>query len=939
MTYVLPQVLVFQDFQTISAAVANPLRAHISGGHAYLVRYADEDERELGRLGYYDRLADEEYLWPNRPAGGVVDTSYVKVYVKDALLKYFDDPISAGSTITKVSGYNNRVRSATINFKTNGDYARHSSLYDRDVQLGDTVKLRVVPDGGDPETIWTYVKDIIGDVEAAVVAAAVKDDSNPATQIASTSVTKTGGDDNCVTLSADGAAYDGLADGDITETYTIRVMESSAGGDHTTARLRVISASGEDDDEDVTPAAAGTPFAIGARGLEITFNDADSAACSESADNDDVSYDDLITGQEWEVVVNQAFTSPTPTSGGTYSEEGDTTYIIEVVRGGVWADSPQIRVTTTNGSDMSGPTVVSAAASAVAVGSYGVTVAFSGNGLRKGDRYYIEVTGETEGPMRTLELGHNMPTTVLAGSEVGVTLFIRKPLLEIPKNREGYAPQVNWETSETEITLKSGVIAYDETWTDDGEPLELELWSESSKSYGLLYVEYRAWLATLCSEVGTIDDVANIDTLIPGALHPDNPLKWGVFKALSNSNGVEVKYTSVCDPSDTESWVNVLELLLGRDDVYQLVPLTRNRTVLDLFQAHVNGMSSAEQGLWRVVWVNLQGVPEIPVVHAGSEVSGHTEATTSDGEEAMCVFEDDPLTSGSQYTIMRCPAGNANFVENGVRAGDIVRALYVGDGFGEFTYTEYVVDDVQSEDQLRLLTGPDAPQSVAAKIEIWRNLSATEESAEIAADAGSWADRRVRAVWPDQIESSGTVQEGYHLCAALAGLASGILPHQGMTRLQIAGFSDVPRTVDKFNRPQLDTMAASGVWVVTQNLFDGQIYTRHALTTGDPDDLNQREEMLTRNVDSISYRFRDHFEPFIGVTNVTPSMRSLLEAEAKFVIGQLQTERSSLQLGGQLITAEIARLSQHDEYKDRFIMILNATVPFALNNFEIHLVV
>jgi hypothetical protein len=121
-TYVLPQVLVFQDFQIVPAAVANPLRAHISGPHAQLIRYAEDDERPDGLLGYYDRLVDTAFAWPNRPAGGKADAGYAKLWIKDALLKYFQDSISQGSTITKTAGYNNRVASATPSTSpTNGD--------------------------------------------------------------------------------------------------------------------------------------------------------------------------------------------------------------------------------------------------------------------------------------------------------------------------------------------------------------------------------------------------------------------------------------------------------------------------------------------------------------------------------------------------------------------------------------------------------------------------------------------------------------------------------------------------------------------------------------------------------------------------------------------------------------------------------------------------
>lgn len=945
MPYVLPQVQVFQEFQTVPAAAANPLRAHISGGHAKLIRYAEDDERALGRLGFYDRLLETAYGWPDRPAGGEVDETYVKLWMKDALLLYFQDTIGTGSTITKTSGYNNRVRSATINFADNGDdYPRAASLLDRDVQVGDIVKVRGINGDDDPVTLWTYVKSLIGDTVAADVGDAEADESNEGTQAASSSVIFVSGDNNCVTLTPDESAYDGLTSGYIDETYDIIVTEGSVNGDFTTAVVRVISGSGEDDVTSVTPEAAGDPTEIGTRGLTVTFDKDAGAACSASASEDAVSPDDLIAGQRWRVTVHAAFTESTATSGGTYDSEEDTTYVITVFRGGLYAadEPPQIMVTTTTGIDISGPTEVTAASTFVDVGTKGITISFGQTGLRKGDRFHIVATGEGEGAMRTIELGHSLDNEIPADSEVDVTLFIKKALLEIPEDRVGFAPTVNWELSDTEITVADSIIAYDATWTDDGVEEPLDVYSEESKDYGELFVEVRYWLSDLCNEVGTIQDVGDIDDLISGALHPDNPLKWGVFKALENSNGTEVKYTSVCDPDDPSSWADVLGLLLGRDDVYEMVPLTRDQTVLDLYVAHVTAMSSPEQALWRAVWVNLQGVPEIPIVAAGSDVPGHISATTSDEEVALATLLDDPDTSGSQYTILRNTNANADFLTNNVQAGDIVRVLFTSDGFGNATYSEYVVDEVIAEDELRLLTGPDAPINVAAKFEIWRNLTATEEAAEIAINGGSYGDRRVRAVWPDTIESSGTVQPGYFLCAALAGLASGVLPHQGLTNVELSGFTDVPRTTSKFNRSQLDAMALGGVWIVTQNVLPasagvGQIYTRHALTPGDYDDINQREEVATRNVDSISYRFKDYFRPFIGKTNVTPVMRARLEMETGKLITLLMSESDSVDLGPQLIAGEIVDLRPHAVERDRFILELNLTIPYPFNVFEIKL--
>lgn len=942
-TYVLPQTQVFQDFRLAAAANANPLRAFIAGPHAHLLRYAEDDEREFGALAYYDPLLEASYEWPHRPAGGVVDDTYVKVWIKDALLKYFEDQIGSGVTITKVSGYNNRVRSATIGFATHGAYARGSQLYDRDVKAGDVAKVRGINGDGDPVTLWTYVKRLIGDVVASEVGEASYGTANPvnppATQSASSSVAKVSGPDNCVTVAADHSAYDGLPSGKISETYDVLVTEGSVNGDYTLAKVRVISGSGTDDVLAVTPSAKGVATPIGTRGLTLTFDEADDSGCSADADEAGVSADDLIVGQRWRVTVNDAFSPCTAASGGTYDSDDNTTYIVEVTKGGTWVQGPQVSVSTTNGIDISGPTAVTGSGDAVDVGTLGVTVAFTGAGLRKGDRYFVECVGRQEGPMRTIELGHNLDTAIAGGSEVDLTLYIRKPLLQVPKNRAGSAPLVNWDTSETEITIKDGITAYDDTWTDGGVPLALEVHSEASKKYGKVYVEYRAWLSDLCHEVNGISDVSGLDAAISGPLHPDNPLKWGVYRALTNSNGTEVKFAAVCDPTELTNWANVLELVVGRDDVYGLVPLTKWDQALDLFAAHAKAMSAPEQGLWRVAWFNLSGVPEVPVVHAGSTVPNHVDATTTDGEVALGVIEDDTLTSGTQYTILRCTTANADFVTNGVRPGDIVRCQYVGDGFGNFSFSEYVVDEVQAEDQLRLLTGPAGPITVAAKFEVWRNLSATEEAAEVARQAGAWGDRRIRTVWPDRVEDGGLVFEGYHLCATLAGLTSGVVPHQGLTNLEITGYTNMNRTLQKFNRTQLDAMALAGVWIVTQDPIAGDIYTRHAVTTADYDDLNKREEMITRNVDSISYRFKDHFKPYIGVTNVTPSTIRTLTLEAKSLIQVLATTNVTVNLGAQLISGEVTDVRQHITLKDNVTMNIALEVPYALNVLAIRLVI
>ena len=133
-------------------------------------------------------------------------------------------------------------------------------------------------------------------------------------------------------------------------------------------------------------------------------------------------------------------------------------------------------------------------------------------------------------------------------------------------------------------------------------------------------------------------------------------------------------------------------------------------------------------------------------------------------------------------------------------------------------------------------------------------------------------------------------------------------------------------------------MAVKGVWLVAQAL-DGEIYNRHAVTTGDYENINDREEMICRNVDSISYRFKDFFAPFIGVTNVTPVMEDVIRGGMNKLIRTLQVERATPNLGGQLIDATVDQFFVSEILKDRYVAFITLQVPYALNNIELHLVV
>ena len=980
-SYVKPQVLVFQEFRIVPTEITEPLRAHIAGPNGILHRYSNADEKKQIRLGAYDRLNDTCYPWPQRLPGSLVDQDYVKVYIDDALLNYYSHELSdPTTTINAVEGKANWIKSNDTSFKSNTSaFPRESVFGDRDVQLGDVVYLRSVSNDDECEQteLWTEVTGFASEKVSSRIKAASADNANQNTVTATASVPSSvvnpttgynylqvAGPKNCVKLTAvDGSDYDGRLSGDVSETYTIQVVKSSIAG-CSAARVRVRSASGRDDVLETAAPVLGEEFAVGTRGLKVTFDvlvGENAGTCATDASSAEVAENLFVTGQKWEVSVRQAYTAVVATSAadgnftiageddlspgdilGAYNGAKNDVYIIEVTKGGTvnpGAESyPEVMVRTVKGLDFSGPHEVvlvtggEGELAEIGIGSNGVAVQFNApTGFRKGDKFYIPVVSAKAGPVRQLILRDDLPAIMQEAESLDLKLFI-KDNIQVSKNRIGYAPQTNYWFEDTQVCLQEGIIAYHPEWTVGGVEQPLDVIS------GTVYVEYREWAFELADEVNSISDVADLDQ-IPGQLDPDNPLKWGVYKALSNSNGTVVKYTAVLDPKNLDSWVQVLERIKGRDDMYNLVPMTFDRRVQNLWAAHIGGESNEYANNWKAGFFALKAETHQLVVGKGALVRGVLGEVIED--EVLATLSDDPNATDTQYTLLQVPAGTDDkkgyFITNDVRPGDIVRYNFATDGFGEVQYEEYVVDRVLSENSLLLYTGGDAAVTQPQQFEIWHNRNRNEVADHIAEQGGSLSNRRVCAVWPDQVGEAGTVQPGYYLAAALAGLVSGVVPHQPLTNVEVAGFDDFTRSYKYFNETQLNRMAEAGVWIVTEDK-DGTPHTRHALTT-DNLDLNRREEMIRRNVDSMSYLFLRRLRPFIGRTNAQPGMERRLKFEVTAIIDFLKANGNTEELGSQLIDGTIRKLQIHPLLKDRIEIVLDLVVPAPLNNIELHLVV
>lgn len=599
---------------------------------------------------------------------------------------------------------------------------------------------------------------------------------------------------------------------------------------------------------------------------------------------------------------------------------------------------PQLTITTDKGTDTAGPTNVTAAATPVAVGALGVTIQFTGTGLRKGDLYSVQTSSVSAGPFRTLVLKNNLSAAMQGASDLGITLYIKQNIT-VPIQRLSAPPAVNYIASTANLILKAGMTAFQTTLTNSGVPFAVPVVSGLDT---VVYLHYRAWLPTYAQQlVGTAvpssSDPLTWTTGLLGTVDPDNPLAYGLYKALLNANGQTLYFSSPGDPSVVANWQGVLAILVGLKNIRQLVPLSVNPLVLAAYQAHVDTQSNdAIGGEWRSALFNLQAVTTTPIVVGAGNTAGVT-PTTSDGQVALATVINNPLLSGTNYTYLTCTTRNAKFVTNAVQPGDVVRINFTQDAFGNPSFASFVVSSIINEDTLVLVTGPASAIATATRIEVWRNLTPTQVAGAMATIIKATADKRIVYVWPDFMLDGGKQVAGMYLCAAIGGLLAGMAPHQGLRYLQILGFDgSVPRSTQFFNNAQLQTLFQAGAVVVTSDLF-GNVFALGARTTDQSGTIDFYEELVVRINDALKYMFYLRNQQFFGTANVTPTLLNMVRAETQSAIQLAKQSTFINRIGALLVDGSINTLKQSSTRKDQVVLIVNVVYNYPDNDASVSL--
>ncbi len=871
-------------------------------------RYSNVAQRAALSLGSYTG-SSSAVAWPGLLSGETVDQTFTSVTVENAAQRYYSEsarPVADANSI--LTGYLNRIRISDRIFKTANGSTR-SAQVPVDAAVGDWISLY-----NGTSTVVGKITKLIADIVLATTGAAAASSNNVATNAGTSGFANGGGTTSTAVGTIAGLLnqtnYHGEAARQISETYTITVTNVGAAGtgiagNWSTVTLSCTSASGTDPAQTGLVPVVATPLSIGSRGARVQWSHGASG-------------NDWVLGDTFTVTVTQTYTIPTPVAAGTFTGTSNTTYIATVTRGGLTNGAgAQVSITTSTGSDVSGPHFVTTGV-AIPIGTKGVTFMLTGTILYANDVWTSAVTaltgGTTEvgGAIRTLEISTGIEataalfTTNWVGQSITVGLAVLGTIA-LPQNRIGFAPLTNWSTSATLLTLNAGAITY----TTRTGSLALTLVA------GTAYATYRALRS---ANVGTlVSAMTDADLTALGfadPTDPDNILAHGFHRAFASTGTVAVKGMAVAT-NDSTGFQAIESAIYERPDWKTIVPLTLDTAIRDRFVTMVNTRSGNSYQLWSdiVVPVIIPSVVSVVVLRADSSISTAT-------------IIDDPLTGAADYTLVNDTLGQ--FITKAVRAGDQYRTTYTGDGFGNSTYTTYVVASVASETQLRLVAGPAAPVTLATRYEVWRTPTVAESVLAAGAFATAFANSRVIPVFPDTVVSNGNTEPGYYVAAKIAGLRSAAAPHQGLETVDLDGFDTLPSSATFAGQGYL--LNQYPMYVIKQ-AYSGEVLIDAASTSASLDPIFVYDS-VRRNLDACLWRFKGVFERFRGHSNITDENLSQLSAQFQAEINYIKTRSFVQALGSMILSGTLSGVRRHATIADKVVVSMSLTLPAPLDGVE-----
>ena len=411
------------------------------------------------------------------------------------------------------------------------------------------------------------------------------------------------------------------------------------------------------------------------------------------------------------------------------------------------------------------------------------------------------------------------------------------------------------------------------------------------------------------------------------------------------SKGLGVSATSAAAPEGTALAYTEVTNFLESHEVYAIAPLTSDQTIADIFRAHIDFMSGAEQKGERIL---IQS-PSVPS-RAVNEViaSGLTaNSTATDNELVLDVNPTSSLVAAGLDPSQTIPVSDDLFVQLTVATGAGQEVRYYSVETVNSTLVVFRTTFASGEND-------DAFYSITPLTETILNAdwSMAVRGAEllipgstlpdkdgiadtVAALNSAVANRRVFSVFPDTVKASlsGTeeLMPSYYAAAAMTGMVASQAPQQGFTNLSMVGFTGVQGSSDTYSTRQLNIMAGGGTYILVQDADGSPVICRHQLST-DLASIETREMSITKVIDFVAKFMRAGLRNFIGTFNIT---QPFLDTLSTVIQGML----SFLEEGGTILGGDLNNLIQDTTQPDTVLVDVTLDVPFPCNFIRLTLVI
>lgn len=950
--YTQPLITIEQRLQTLPEGVADRLLAIVIGPQYILSRHDKETVQKVtfdaAGQDIEHKYYDEDDVLTALPATYEVDLASVKVHVEDveASLATFT---AAGTAWTVESAANanvlvlgtNNVKGGTLN----------TSFRSRPVAVGDLVYVSESDSGG--AVVRKRTVTALQGVDVAATkgsdADGSKDDNKPANSAynpvtdATADATETISAPVGFTITSTGTLDVTQLGGSIVgtgkklgEEFTITVVQTATQATKTDGLVNITSKSGLYSATNVATAdGTGTLFDITSAALAgLTKVTIDGGGA------------DVVAGQVYRIRVYQAYERLTAGVAvadddlpaevdigvyGTYTGPSDTTYIVKVVEGtaaGSGIDQAVLEVSDTKGLEEVTEVTVSVGAAtdpfAFALGSYGLTFILKFDGasdpaqdsLRAGDVYYIHAVAATESTSE-------FDKVVLSGPAVDSLTwnFSSSPKVEFRLAHSGEVASDDagsgdaWTATSTEITINPSLSVYVSERADGYK------WVALADGVGKVIPSFRALVPPTATEnkilIETVSDIT--DEL--GTVDLENDLAFGVNEALTGAAGKHV-YALRTAGTDLADYTAALAKLESTDGIYALAPLTTNLTIQAAVATHCESMSAKAVKNFRRCYVATDSPGRYAVL---TDTTAYV--TEYAGENLLVVTDDE----------------DADFTTLGLEAGDVVKLIISG---GEFT--EFELSEVLSDTELLLVSGPASPIAAETPValELWREDTASSQVDYIVARSESLASRRCANVWVENgkryIDDVLTTIPNKYVAAYIAGLRTSVLPWQGLTMTEVSTITQASAMYTRYSTAQLNTIAAAGTFVITQDAENGDVFIRHQLTTKTDSGSLYYEDSIGVNLDDISFKVKDILKGYVGKKNVTPQTIREIDSEIWTLLTEATQVDAGVDYGPQLINfkdkdGELQKVTvaAHPTLKDRIEVYGILDMPLPLNHLEV----